>query len=610
RAHRGGRDSAVFRPKGYRRLARRPQGTDALQIADYRLDLLGRAEPVGTRSDLFNEFGIYNEMIYTRAELMYGALRDALGDSTFAAFMHRYYADWALQHVDERAMRTTAELVSGDSLGWFFDQWLRRTGLTDYALTNVKTKRQPDGSWLTRGRVKKKGEYREAPPLGVRTSSGWTIARGAWDRDDQWIEVRTPDKPTAVRLDPLRTTEDWDRRNDAHPRVLLIPDAERRVRNVIDWPFLDQYDRDRIVNAWTPIAWYTTPNGLVGGIRVRSNYQGIVDRDESGLVYNAKTPVSRADRYADPRFEGWWIHENPRLPWTARPLMGVRTTLWTFDGVAGGEIAKTWDTSPFVTSRVRTSTHTLGATLTVPRGFGYLPARWDAVRVAEATYSTSTRLWRPGWPQLMTISVAGGTGLGKGAAGSGYARLEAAVSGVKAWGADSTNISSLRAYAGAVGSAAPLQRRIFASARDPYQTLFNHFVRPEGGILTRDQVATVPLGGAGLRGFDPAASVDEIGALNFEQGLRLVTITPGSRPLAIWGTLFADGGATRHDPLGDAGAGVMLRGWLFDRDVRVRVDLPVWVSNSRGRIGEGTATYALGDNVQFDRVQLTLGSFW
>lgn len=610
RAHRGGRDSAVVRPKGYRRLALRAQGTDATQVSDYRLDLLGRAQPVGTRSDLFNEFGVYNETIYNRAELMYGALRDALGDSTFAAFLHRYYADWALGHVDERAMRTTAELVSGDSLGWFFEQWLRHTGLTDYALTSVRTTRQPDGSWLTRGRVKRRGEYREPPPLGVQTVSGWAIARGAWDRDDQWIEVRTAEKPKAVKLDPLRTTEDWDRRNDVHPRGLWTPAAERRVRNVFDWPFLDQYDRDRIVNAWMPVAWYTVPNGLVAGVRARSNYQGVVDRDESGIVYNAKTPVDRAGRWYDPRFQAWWIHENPRLPGMARPLMGLRTTAWTFDGVAGGEISKTWDTSPFISSRVRTSSRTVSATLTVPRGFGYLPARWEGVRVAEGMYSERTRLWRARWPQLVTMSVAVGERFGGGLPGKPYGRVEVAMSGARWWRADSASLTSLRAYAGEATGEAPLQRKIFVSSRDPYQTLFNHFVRPEGGVLARERAATVPLGGAGLRGFVMDANTRSIAAVNLEQGRRLVEITPGPRPLAIWGSLFADGGVARSTALGDAGAGVMLRGWLFDRDVRLRLDLPVLVSDGQGELYAGRGARAAGGNLRWDRPQLTLGSFW
>ena len=57
----------------------------------------------------FRDFGIYNVMIYNRGELMYSHLRDVLGDSTFRAFFHDYYDRWALKHVDEPAMRTSAE---------------------------------------------------------------------------------------------------------------------------------------------------------------------------------------------------------------------------------------------------------------------------------------------------------------------------------------------------------------------------------------------------------------------------------------------------------------------------------------------------------------------
>ena len=127
----------------------------------------------------------------------------------------------------------------------------------------------------------------------------------------------------------------------------------------------------------------------------------------------------------------------------------------------------------------------------------------------------------------------------------------------------------------------------------------------------------MPLGGAGLRGYDAAVAVgSHIVALNAEQSARLVSITSGPRPLAFWGTLFAGGGATQSRTLADGGVGVMARGWLFDRDVRVRVDLPVYVSEPlfaggrsaffgrRRNPSQPTGRWAA------DRVQLTLGSFW
>ena len=622
RARRGGRDSVGTRMQGYRRHAPRPEGADALQLGQYRLEFLGRAQPIGTRSDLFRDFGIYNAMIYDRAELMYGALRDALGDTSFVGFMHRYYADWALQHVDERAVRTTAEEVHGQSLGWFFDQWVRQTGATDYALSKVTTSRQPDGSWLTRGRVRRRAEYRERPPLGVLTESGWTIARGVPDGDNQWIEVRTAEKPRAVRLDPLRTTEDWDRRNDVAPSWRLIErKAEHIQRTTFDWPFLDQVDRDVVINALTPIAWYSTPNHLIGGLRSRSNYQGLIDRDELGIVINREAPGEPSDYGLSPRFQAWWVHENPTLPWRGRPLIGLRTAAWTFDGAAGAELSYSWDASRYYFARTVSTARSIALTFTAPRGFDYLPDRWDNARVAELQLDQTTRFWRARWKPELGVSLAGGaqrsyvqSELDQRAT---YARGEAWLRGSQPFGRDSGAVFSLRAYAGGSTRRTPLQRKTFVSSRDPYQTLYNHLIRPRGGILTDDGVATVPLGGAGLRGYDPTVAVgSHIVAVNAEQSARLVSITSGSRPLAFWGTLFADVGTTQSRTLADGGAGVLARGWLFDRDVRVRVDLPFYVSEPQlggGRsalFGRGRDPSRSAGRWTVDRVQLTLGSFW
>lgn len=628
RARRGGRDSSIFRPRGYRRLAPRLSDTDEYQLAQYRLDMLGRAQPVGTRSDLFREFAIYNNMIYSRAELMYGALRDAIGDSAFVAFLHRYYADWALQHVDERAMRTTAELASGQQLGWFFDQWLRHAGLTDYALVKVQQNRQADGSWLTRGKVKRRAEYREPPPLGVLTSAGWTIARGSASADDQWIEVRTAEKPKGVQLDPLRTTEDWDRRNDLRPGLSrLWRDEDTPVRVRFDWPFLDQVSRDHVILALTPIGWTSAPNGPLLGLRSRSNYQGLVDRDETGVAFTTDRPAAAAGHVSSNWYgEGanlWWIHENPTIPWKGRPLMGLRTAEWTFDGAAGGEASYSWDASRFLYARTVNTSRSIGITYTAPRGFGYLPARWEPSRVAELKFTETSRVWRSRWLRQIGISASLGKAWSDTARRTGaYGRGEWWMVGGKSFGADTAGLFSLRGYAATSTGNTPVQRRIFVAAADPYQTLFNHFVRPRGGLLASEHVATVPLGGAGLRAYDPRLAVGSgIFAINAEQGIRALSITRGTRPLALWASVFGDigaeqGGVLYHvsHPLADAGLGVMLRGWIYDRDVRVRLDMPLYVRHgdlaaARGGLPPGT-TQGSANDISTSRVQLTLGSFW
>jgi hypothetical protein len=218
------------------------------------------------------------------------------------------------------------------------------------------------------------------------------------------------------------------------------------------------------------------------------------------------------------------------------------------------------------------------------------------------------------------VSLSGGfqsASFGEDRAKGGYGRGEAWLKGAQSFGGDSMRVLSVRAFIGGATSETPLQRRVFVSARDPYQTLFNHFIRPSGGILTRDIVPTVALGGAGLRGYDPALAVgSHVFALNVEESSRLVSLTSGPRPLAIWTGLFADAARTEGRTLTDAGVGAMLRGWVFDRDVRIRIDLPLYLSDpllEGGRYsvyGRRWTPERAGDRIRFDRVQLTLGSFW
>jgi len=119
------------RVRGYASRTLRPSAFDESALEQYALDLRGRSDPIGLQGERFRDFGTYNQMIYTRAAMMYGALRDVMGDSAFTRFLHTYYSRWALRHVDEDAMRSSAESASGRELGWFFDPWVHHTGLID-----------------------------------------------------------------------------------------------------------------------------------------------------------------------------------------------------------------------------------------------------------------------------------------------------------------------------------------------------------------------------------------------------------------------------------------------------------------------------------------------
>jgi hypothetical protein len=191
---------------------------DRLTKAAWDAVRAGRAEPIGRRGDRFASSASYSGAVYGRAEMMYGALRDVLGDEAFARFLRDYHARWAFRHVDEAAMRASAERAHGRDLGWFFDQWVRRVGNVDYALRDVRTARDGRG-WVTHATLVRAGDYRHPMPVGVLAGGAWTVARGDAARDRQTLVIRTAAEPVETRLDPYGTTEAWSARYYVWPRA-------------------------------------------------------------------------------------------------------------------------------------------------------------------------------------------------------------------------------------------------------------------------------------------------------------------------------------------------------------------------------------------------------
>ena len=177
-------------------------------VMQRRERFISSAEPVGSNAEVFRSFNIYNAMVYDRAEQMYGALRDVVGDLYFRRILQEYYGRWALKHVDRVAIQRSAERIHGAPLGWFFDQWLDRAGEVQYALKEVAITQRKPNEWVTTARLTRIGAYRHPMPVGVRTATGWTFARADPMKDDQRISVTTPEKPDLVRLDPLGLTDD------------------------------------------------------------------------------------------------------------------------------------------------------------------------------------------------------------------------------------------------------------------------------------------------------------------------------------------------------------------------------------------------------------------
>src|SRR5207244_1690564 len=116
------------------------------------------------------DFVIYQEMVYSKAQLFYEQLRYVVGDETMRRILRTYFSRWNLKHVDEDAFRAVAEEVSRQDLKWLFGEWLHETPLIDYRLKRVERRRlpPPDGRWRTTVTIERKGDGRMPVEIGDR----------------------------------------------------------------------------------------------------------------------------------------------------------------------------------------------------------------------------------------------------------------------------------------------------------------------------------------------------------------------------------------------------------------------------------------------------------
>ena len=578
---------------GYRGRAHLPVGQEATQIAQYRLDLLGRAEPMGQSANEFNEFPVYSQMVYTRAERMYGALRDVMGDSAFHHFLRECYHRWAFKHVDETAMRTSAERVHGEDLRWFFDQWVHRTGLIDYAVEGSNSRREGDG-WVTRVRVAKRGEFWHPVPVGARTSSGWTIARAEPHAEHQTVEIRTAERPSAVMIDPHGTTEDWNGRND---RVggRLVPGRDDRAMRRFGWPFLQQYDRDRTVATWMPLAWYSAPGGLTIGARQGSNYQGWISRRQLDLALPLRRPGGESSDLDVQRIQVLARVENPQPFGARRPWAGVTALAGSLDGVALVHAGKVWnqDRYQFATGPRRSTALSLLGARVHSTDFAD-PERWEDRDLVEAGVahtvgrgSFSGRFYAGAGYASAAPDESGGAGSSTGAQAGAYPRMELELKALRPW-AEGRSESRVRLFGGYTDRA-PLQRVFRESSRDPVETFDNHLVRPRDGVLSHRDAHYRQIGGFGLRGSDAAVVAPRGVSLNLDQTIRVASrrLAPGTQ--SVWISVFADAFAPLADGeslfLADAGLSLALRGQLYDRPLSLRFDMPFYVNRPELAVG-------------------------
>ncbi|MGQ0736759.1 MAG: M1 family metallopeptidase [Acidobacteriota bacterium] len=72
---------------------------------------------------------VLNQFVYQKAGWVLHMLRQQIGAEAFWAGIRDYYRTYRDGNASTREFRQTVEAASGQELGWFFDQWLTRSGV-------------------------------------------------------------------------------------------------------------------------------------------------------------------------------------------------------------------------------------------------------------------------------------------------------------------------------------------------------------------------------------------------------------------------------------------------------------------------------------------------
>lgn len=184
----------------------------------------GRMDPIVTDSWEFYSKGSYGLNVYQKAAVTLLTLENYLGHDVMGNVMRAFYDRWKFRHPKTDDFIAVAEEMSGQNLGWFFDQFLRSPDKLDYAIGSIRSREVNDPEGIFQEQLKtpskdkakdrekiyknevvvvRKGELVFPQEILIVFENGEEI-REEWDGRDRWTRFTyyRPAKLKSAQLDP------------------------------------------------------------------------------------------------------------------------------------------------------------------------------------------------------------------------------------------------------------------------------------------------------------------------------------------------------------------------------------------------------------------------
>jgi hypothetical protein len=138
---------------------------------------------------------------YDKGAMVFHMLRRRIGDSAFWEALRDVYRDRRFQPTGWDDLQRAFERRAGESLGWFFHQWVDRGGAPDLRLTDLSVA-GAGRRWVVRGQLAQAAPYFDVSgTLTVQTARGDISRRIATNGPTAGFAVECNDPPRTVIFD-------------------------------------------------------------------------------------------------------------------------------------------------------------------------------------------------------------------------------------------------------------------------------------------------------------------------------------------------------------------------------------------------------------------------
>ena len=139
---------------------------------------------------------------YNKAAMLFLMLRDQVGESIFQLSLQGLWSTRRFKVTSWQNVQKMFEMISGQPLEPFFDQWLNRKGAPDLAVIDVKTAASGAGHELTLTLQQSAPAYQLRVPVHIQGQQGQQIHVLDFKDEKQTFRLTLPEQPVAVMLDP------------------------------------------------------------------------------------------------------------------------------------------------------------------------------------------------------------------------------------------------------------------------------------------------------------------------------------------------------------------------------------------------------------------------